>query len=107
MSKSGIRKIASATMLVGFIAAGCTKPDEAGASKLRPFESKKHIKSQVDPLTGRVGELEEINRQQDARIKDMDQRAQAGIRQAMSKTEEADAKAQAADQKASEAQKSA
>ncbi len=107
MSKTGIRKIASATVLVGFIAAGCTKPAEAGASKLWPFASKKHIKTQVDPLTGRVGELEEINRQQEARIKDMDQRAQAGIRQAMSKTEEADAKAQAADQKAGEAQKSA
>jgi outer membrane protein OmpA-like peptidoglycan-associated protein len=37
----------------------------------------------------------------------MDERAQAGIRQAMSKTEEADAKAQEADQKAAEAQKSA
>jgi OmpA-OmpF porin, OOP family len=107
MSNRGIRRLASTTVLIGFMVGGFMKPADAGAGKLWPFASKKHIKSQIDPLTGRVGELEEINRQQEARIKDMDERAQAGIRQAMSKTEEADAKAQEADQKAAEAQKSA
>jgi len=100
----GIRKIGTMALVVGFVGTGLMRPVEAG---VWPFASKKHIKQQIDPLTGRVGELEEINRQQEAKIKDTDERAQAGIRVAMNKAQEADAKAQAADQKAGEAQKSA
>jgi len=53
-------------------------------------------------LTGRVSELEEVNRQQASRIKEMDERKQAGINAAMSKTMEADGKATTAAQKAAE-----
>jgi outer membrane protein OmpA-like peptidoglycan-associated protein len=101
---SGLQRIGTMALVVSFMGTGFTKPVEAG---LWPFASKKHIKKQIDPLTGRVSELEEINRQQEARIKDVDERAQKGIRSAMSKTEEADAKAQLADQKATEANRSA
>jgi outer membrane protein OmpA-like peptidoglycan-associated protein len=101
---NGIRRIGTMFLVMGFMSVGFTRPVEAG---LWPFASKKHIKKQLDPLTGRVNELEEINRQQELKIKDVDGRAQAGIQTAMSKTEEADAKAQLADQKATEASKSA
>src|SRR5438093_12706124 len=101
---SGMRRIGTMAVLVGLMGTGFIRPVEAG---LLPLASKKHIKKQTDPLTGRVSELEEINRQQESRIKDVDERAQTGIRQAMSKTEEADTKAQLADQKANEANKSA
>src|SRR5262249_37450723 len=100
----GIRQIGTMALVVGFMGTGLISPVEAG---VWPFASKKHIKKQVDPLTGRVNELEEINRQQERRIKEVDEKAQEGIRSAMSKTEEADAKAQMADQKATEANKSA
>jgi len=101
---SSIRRIGTIALVVGFMGTGLIRPAEAG---LWPFASKKHIKGQVDPLTGRVSELEEINRQQERRIKEVDEKAQEGIRLAMSKTEEADAKAKVADEKATEANKSA
>jgi len=101
---SGIRRIGTMALVMGFMGMGFMRPVEAG---VWPFASKKHIKKQIDPLTGRVNELEEINRQQESRIKDVDGRAQAGIRLAMTKTEEADTKAQLADQRATEAGKSA
>lgn len=101
---SSIRRIGTMALVVGFMGTGFTRPVEAGGW---PFASKKHIKKQVDPLTGRISELEEINRQQERRIKEVDEQAQEGIRLALSKTEEADAKAQIADQKATEANKSA
>jgi outer membrane protein OmpA-like peptidoglycan-associated protein len=84
---------------------GTTLPSsaQAGVGKLWPFASKKHIKKQVDPLTGRVSELEEINRQHGAQIKEIDERTQAALGQAMTQVEGADAKAIAADRKASEA----
>ncbi len=86
---------------------GFALPAEAGLGKLWPFASKKHIKKQVDPLTGRVSELEEIGKRQDAEIKAMDERAQTGIRMAMNKTDEADTKAMEADRKAVGAQEMA
>jgi outer membrane protein OmpA-like peptidoglycan-associated protein len=76
---------------------------EAGAGKLWPFASKKHIKKQVDPVSGRVSELEEISRQHGAQIKEIDERTQAALRATMSQVEAADAKAIAAGQKANEA----
>ena len=69
---------------------------EAGASKLWPFASKKHIKQQVDPVSGRVSELEEISRQHGARIKEIDERTQTALRATMSQLEATDAKAIAA-----------
>jgi outer membrane protein OmpA-like peptidoglycan-associated protein len=104
MSKGRMLRTLAIAMTVSFLGGEFVTPAEAGVGKLWPFASKKHIKKQIDPLTGRISELEEINKQQAARIKDMDERAQAGIRMAMSKTEEADAKAIGADKKAAEAQ---
>jgi len=76
---------------------------EAGMGKLWPFASKKHIKKQVDPVSGRVSELEEISRQHGTQIKEIDERTQAALRATMSQVEAADVKAIAAGQKAHEA----
>jgi hypothetical protein len=76
---------------------------EAGMGKLWPFASKKHIKKQIDPVSGRVSELEEISRQHGTQIKEIDERTQAALRATMSQVEAADGKAIAAGQKANEA----
>jgi outer membrane protein OmpA-like peptidoglycan-associated protein len=76
---------------------------EAGMGKLWPFASKKHIKKQVDPVSGRVSELEEIGRQHGTQIKEIDERTQAALRATMSQVEGADVKAIAAGQKAHDA----
>ncbi|MFN8008588.1 MAG: OmpA family protein [Terriglobia bacterium] len=72
-----------------------------------PFVTKKYVKKQVDPLTGRMNELEEIGKQQAIAIKNLDEKTQAGINNAMNTAQGADAKAIAADQKATAATESA
>src|SRR5262245_65858397 len=76
---------------------------EAGMGKLWPFASKKHIKKEIDPVSGRVSELEEVSRQHGTRIKEIDERTQAALKATMSQVEGADSKAIAAGQKANEA----
>ena len=76
---------------------------EAGMGKLWPFASKKHIKKQIDPVSGRVSELEEISRQHGNQIKEIDERTQAALKATMGQVEAADGKAIAAGQKAREA----
>lgn len=76
---------------------------EAGMGKLWPFASKKHIKQQVDPVSGRVSELEEISRQHGARVKEIDERTQAALRATLSQVEAAEVKAIGAGHKANEA----
>jgi outer membrane protein OmpA-like peptidoglycan-associated protein len=102
--KRNFSNLCSALVLTLFVSGLAPKTAEAG---LWPFASKKHIKKTVDPLTGRVTEMEEVNRQHSARITEIDEQTQAGIRAAMSKTEEADAKAIAAGHKAGEAESAA
>ncbi len=80
-----------------------TIPLEAGLGRLWPFATKKHIKQQIDPLNGRLTELEEIGKKHEAQIKDVDERAQAGIQTAMNKIGETDLKTQEADRKAQSA----
>lgn len=72
-----------------------------------PFVTKNHVKKQIDPLTGRLNELEEVGKKQAIAIKDLDERTQAGINNAMNTAQNADAKAIAADQKATDASDSA
>jgi len=98
------------TTRIGVLAAGMVISSlmlppsmEAGMGKLWPFASKKHIKQQVDPVSGRVSELEEISRKHGAQIKEIDERTQSALRTTMSQVEAADVKAIAAGQKANEA----
>ena len=101
MNSNRVRTIWGSVFLATIFAFGTTAPAEAG--NLWPFASKKNIKQLIDPLSGRVTELEEVNRQQGARIKEIDERTQKALRETLSKTEEADSKAMGADRKATEA----
>jgi outer membrane protein OmpA-like peptidoglycan-associated protein len=102
MKENSPRYLIKLWLIVGLIAVS-TVPLEAGLGKLWPFATKKHIKQQIDPLNGRVTELEEIGKKHEAQIKDVDERAQAGIQTAMNKIGETDLKTQEADRKAESA----
>ena len=98
-------KIGLVTLMV-ILALGMSivQPEQLGAW---PFVTKKHVKKQIDPLTGRLNELEEIGKQQAISIKNLDEKTQAGINNAMNSVQNADAKAIVADQKATTASESA
>jgi outer membrane protein OmpA-like peptidoglycan-associated protein len=66
--------------------------------------TKKYVKQQIDPISGRVDELSEVSKGNENAIKDVDSRAQAGIQTVEAKTNEVDQKAIAATQKAEEGQ---
>jgi len=57
---------------------------------LNPFARKKYVQKQLDPVRGRLNELDEITAQNAKSIKDVDARAQEGIRVASAKANEAD-----------------
>jgi hypothetical protein len=69
--------------------------------------TKKFVKQQLDPVSGRVDELAEVNKRNENAIKDVDARTQAALQGLQTKETEVDAKAAAADQKALEAQQMA
>jgi outer membrane protein OmpA-like peptidoglycan-associated protein len=57
---------------------------------LNPFARKKYVQKQLDPVRGRLNELDEITAQNAKLIKDVDARATEGIRIASAKANEAD-----------------
>jgi outer membrane protein OmpA-like peptidoglycan-associated protein len=57
---------------------------------LNPFARKRYVQKQLDPVRGRLNELDEITAQNAKAIKDVDARAQEGIRVASLKANEAD-----------------
>jgi outer membrane protein OmpA-like peptidoglycan-associated protein len=72
--------------------------------KLNPFARKKYVQRQLGPVTNRVNELDELTAKNSKDIKDVDSRAQEGIRQSMAKANEADQHAVQAGQTAQQAQ---
>jgi outer membrane protein OmpA-like peptidoglycan-associated protein len=66
--------------------------------------SKNYVREQTTPLINKTNELDDMTAKNTRDIKDVDQRAQAGIQQVQSKTAEADKKALAAGQQADQAQ---
>lgn len=64
--------------------------------KVNPFARKKYVQKQLTPIRDRVNELDDLTAENARQIKDVDARAQEGIRQA-------DAKATLADQHATDA----
>ncbi|HEX7729356.1 MAG TPA: OmpA family protein [Terracidiphilus sp.] len=56
---------------------------------LNPFARKVWIKKRLDPIKGQLNELDEVNAKNTADIKDVDSRAQAGIRQAQTTADSA------------------
>ena len=69
--------------------------------------SKNYVKQQTTPLINKTNELDDLTAQNTKAIKDVDQRAQAGIQQVMQSANAADQKAQAAGQSAAQAQDAA
>lgn len=74
---------------------------------LMPFARKKYVKRQMDPIRGRVNELDELTSKNASAIKDVDARATEGIRQATQRASEADQHAQAANTLAGQANQTA
>ena len=75
--------------------------------KMNPFARKKYVNKQLDPIRGRVNELDELTAKNSKMIADVDSRATAGIRQAMSKANDADAHAIEANNRATQAHQTA
>jgi len=93
MSKKNGLIICMIAALSLFVEMGCT--------------TKKYVKQQIDPVSGRVDELTEVSKRNENAIKDVDSRAQSGIQSVQARANEVDGKAMAADQKAVEAQQMA
>jgi len=75
--------------------------------KVNPFARKKYVNRQLDPIRGRVNELDELTAKNAKMIADVDTRATEGIRQAMGKANDADTHALDAGNRANQAQQSA
>jgi len=75
--------------------------------KMNPFARKKYVNKQLDPVRGRVNELDELTAKNSKMIADVDSRATEGIRNAMSKANEADTHALDAGNRANQAQQTA
>ena len=74
---------------------------------LNPFARKKYVNRQLEPIRGRVNELDELTAKNTKMIADVDARATEGIRQAMSKANDADSHAVDAGNRANQAQQTA
>lgn len=75
--------------------------------RVNPFARKKYVQRQTEPIRDRVNELDELTSQNSKNIKDVDSRAQAGIKLASDKANEADQHAVDAGNKANQAQQTA
>lgn len=80
-----------------------TQSKEGFWGHMNPMARKKWVHRQVDPVKDRVNELDQLQSKNASDIKDVDSRAQAGIRQANDAAAQADAHAQAAGQRANQA----
>jgi outer membrane protein OmpA-like peptidoglycan-associated protein len=75
--------------------------------RVNPFARKNYVKRQTQPIQDRVNELDTLTASNTKQIKDVDGRAQAGIKLASDKANEADQHAIDAGNKATAAQQSA
>src|SRR5438876_11949790 len=75
--------------------------------KLNPFARKKYVQRQTAPIRDRINELDELTSANSKMIKDVDSRAQEGVRLASTKANEADQHAIEAGNKAQLAQQTA
>jgi outer membrane protein OmpA-like peptidoglycan-associated protein len=75
--------------------------------KINPFARKKYVRRQLDPIRGRVNELDELTAKNSKQISDVDARATEGIHNAMNKANEADSHALDAGNRANQAQQTA
>lgn len=75
--------------------------------KINPFARKKYVQKQLSPIRNRVNELDDLTAQNARQIKDVDARAQEGIRQADAKATQADQHAVDAGNRAQQANQTA
>ncbi len=75
--------------------------------RINPFARKKYVQRQMTPIRNRVNELDDLTAQNAKNLKDVDSRAQEGIRQSMAKANEADQHALAAGNTAQQAHQTA
>ena len=75
--------------------------------KINPFARKKYVQRQLSPVRNRVNELDDLTAANARDIKDVDARAQEGIRQASAKANEADQHATEAGSRAQQANQTA
>jgi outer membrane protein OmpA-like peptidoglycan-associated protein len=75
--------------------------------RMNPFARKKYVNRQLDPVRGRVNELDELTAKNSKMIADVDSRATEGIRNAMGKANDADAHAVDAGNRATQAEQTA
>jgi outer membrane protein OmpA-like peptidoglycan-associated protein len=75
--------------------------------RINPFARKKYVQKQTEPIRDRVNELDELTSANSRQIKDVDSRAQSGIKLASDKANEADQHAIDAGNKATTAQQTA
>lgn len=75
--------------------------------KINPFARKKYVQRQLAPVSNRVNELDELTAKNSRDIKDVDARAQDGIRTSMARANEADQHAMQAGETAQQAQNTA
>lgn len=74
---------------------------------LNPFARKKYTQRQLQPIRGRVNELDELTAKNSKMISDVDARATEGVRQAMDRANQADSHAVDAGNRAGQAQQTA
>jgi len=82
-------------------------PKEGFWGRMNPFARKKWVKRQIDPINDRLNELDEVNAQNAREIRDVDARAQAGIRKAQAAADSANQTAMAATSQAQSASNTA
>jgi outer membrane protein OmpA-like peptidoglycan-associated protein len=84
-----------------------TEQKEGFWGRVNPFARKKWVKKRLDPINDRLTELDEVNAKNAQAIKDVDERAQAGIKQAQSSADQANQTATTANSQAQTANNTA
>jgi outer membrane protein OmpA-like peptidoglycan-associated protein len=88
---------------VPYTAAPVKPAKEGFMGRINPFARKTWVKKRLDPINDQLGELDEVNARNGREIKDVDSRAQAGIRHARSTADAANQAALAASAQAQQA----
>src|SRR5208283_4425384 len=84
------------------------EPERQGFwGKMNPFARKKYVQKQLTPIRDRVNELDDLTAANAKQIKDVDARAQEGIRQASAQASAADQHAVEAGNRAQQANQTA
>jgi outer membrane protein OmpA-like peptidoglycan-associated protein len=81
-----------------------SQSNEGFWGKMNPMARKKWVNRQLEPVKGRINELDELSAKNAADIKDVDARAQAGIKQASDTANQANQTATEAGSRAAAAQ---